>query len=388
MQNLCSKLFIFISLWMICSLHAEDDIPEWLKESRAIDAAYAIYSPYVSQITRSLAEEMKSELGLICQGDSGMMHGEVEVVGIKFAASRRATLEEARALQLFVMERLVQKINAHEKIQPFLQERPFTYKRVDIFISFSGKQGEQSDGTVQYVFNVPDMTSIIRNKNRIFYRANDPFTDQPTEVWDEHYEEAVQAAKEAAIPYPFTHKTTEKEAAVDRLFAAFTRNMNLRRNLKYSCIGGNMIDGIEDVGAKFNVVGRTYQQNARKLGVYVAEELLAAINNDPALRPYLKEYPFPASRLRLRINFTDRRYNSYLDDGLESITLENNEMTYYHYIHVPQEWGPKEEWPKRTLVFAKEPYPEALKIIEETPPPFSPLQYLYNWLLYLVGLLW
>lgn len=57
-------------------------------------------------------------------------------------------MEEAQALQLLAMDRLLRVLNAHEKIQPFLEVIPLTYERAEICIRFRGPLGPYADGSI------------------------------------------------------------------------------------------------------------------------------------------------------------------------------------------------------------------------------------------------
>ena len=144
-----------------------------------------VYTQYVAEITRSFSEQMKKEFSIDCIGSGGSMPYDVEDISIKFVAYQRATIEEARALEVKVTERLVQMINAHEKIRPFLKENPFPYYRTKVGISFYKRNNSPYlDGSVAYVSQV---------NSKIYYRAENP--DNPdiyNQIKDEPYEEALK----------------------------------------------------------------------------------------------------------------------------------------------------------------------------------------------------
>ena len=141
------------------------------------------YTQYVAEITRSFSKEMKKEFGLECVGNGGCMPYDVEEISIKFVAYQRATVEQARELEVKVTERFIQAINAHEKIKPFLRESPFPSRRTRVGISFDKRNNTPYlDGSVAYVSQV---------NSRIYYRAENP--DNPDvykQIKDEPYEEA------------------------------------------------------------------------------------------------------------------------------------------------------------------------------------------------------
>ncbi|MCE5318686.1 MAG: hypothetical protein LLG04_15145, partial [Parachlamydia sp.] len=120
------------------------------------------YLEYVRQITNSFIEEMEDECpDFHCIGSGGSMPYDVEEIEVCFVAHRRATVEEARRLEVYGVQKLLNKINAHEKIRPYLREYPFKSNRVGMSIAFYAKNDEyHHDGSVVYV-------SVIKSK--VFY---------------------------------------------------------------------------------------------------------------------------------------------------------------------------------------------------------------------------
>jgi len=96
---------------------------------------------------------MRKEYGLICIGSGGRMPKDVEEISMDFNLYQRTTIEEARELMVKVREKLVDKVNAHEKIRPFLREYPFTWSGADISIAFHKPHSDSYylDGSVAFV---------------------------------------------------------------------------------------------------------------------------------------------------------------------------------------------------------------------------------------------
>ncbi|MBI2810488.1 MAG: hypothetical protein HYX67_06650 [Candidatus Melainabacteria bacterium] len=157
-----------------------------------------IYTQYVAEITRAFSKQMNKEFGLICTATGGEMPHDVEVISLQFTANRSATIDEARELEVRVTEQLIQMVNAHEKIRPFLREYPFTSSRADVGIDFEKPKNTQI--TQNYV----DL--VFQAKNRIMYRAENP--NNPNlyiGVKDEPYEEALKIVQNSPSKL-VTHK--------------------------------------------------------------------------------------------------------------------------------------------------------------------------------------
>jgi hypothetical protein len=325
---------------------------------------YAQYVGYVNEIREALADEMFEELGLIPAGDRGMMHEKVEEIGMEFTTPRRATVEEARALHLYVMERFVQTINAHEKIQPFLEERPFTYKRVTISIEFEGPNGTYNDESVGRIWNVPD-DAVIENRNHLMYYTYDAFKFHSDVLFKEPYEEAVKLAEASTVRYPFVHQKNPMEEAVDQALLSFRNEMF--DNYDFGCwaIEAKLSDSIEEVRGYFSLVQRVTQQEARAITLRISERLIQVVNEK--LSPYLKEQPFSANRLKLRVKFTKRNGYSYHDGSVASVLIVKDELTYFKKLPPTLLSYPPEYYP----FFAKESYQVAM---EQAKNKISPRQ--------------
>lgn len=162
----------------------------WVKMN-ASEEGSKDYLKYVDEITRRFSKEIKKEFGIECTGSGGSMPHDVQEISMEFVAYQRATVEQARELEVKITEKFVQAINAHEKIRPFLREFPFPSGRTEVGISFFKRNNiPYIDGSVAYV-------SHIRSK--IHYRAEDP--DNPhlfKPITSEPYEEALKIVQENA----------------------------------------------------------------------------------------------------------------------------------------------------------------------------------------------
>ncbi len=347
------------SLQAVEEVEEEKSLKEWFEE----EAAYARYSLYVREIINSFAEQMKRELNLQCKGEGGTMQKEVKEILVKFQANRRATLEEARALQLYAMNKLMETINRHESIQFYLIERPFPLNRVAISISFE-KNGVFLDNNVALVFNTND-SAIPENINTIAYYYHDPFLKDHIEILHETYKEAAQKTKDSGLVFPFTHMTTDREVVWDVSLLLFTNWIMQERGIFCTAIGEKIEGNIEEIGGTFRVFHRASQEEARKLAIFATENLFEYINRNNKLKPFLKQHPLLLNQLKMSIYFTNEQYHPYHDGSIVSVVLEAGELSYYHRVRIPDE-GDKEFWITEKTLFAKETYQKALENIQES----------------------
>ena len=151
------------------------------------------YTQYVAEITRSFAKQIEKEFDVECIGSGGRMPYDVEEISVKLAVYRNATVEEARELEIKATERLIQVINAHEKIKPFLREFPFPSSRAHVTISFRNPK------KTFILSSQDDVDLVFQAKNRIYYQAKDP--NNPylgKDIKDEPYEEALKIVQSNA----------------------------------------------------------------------------------------------------------------------------------------------------------------------------------------------
>jgi len=254
--------FIFLLMLFVTPHIYGESEADLQKEFEAEEAAYKAYIGHVIDLRSAFADQINKELNLICSGDSGMLHGTIEELGMSFQAKRRATIEEARALQLLVMDKFVHAINVYDPIQPYLETKPFSYKQIAIGIVFKGVHGYPADGSVYRVMNVSEKATPS-NRNHFFYYAEDPFTGNSIDLFEESYEEA--AARNAACPIkdPAVHQSSEKEEELDQLFLSFRNEMHVKHHFECWSIGGKINDKIENIGAKLVILRPATQEQAR-----------------------------------------------------------------------------------------------------------------------------
>ena len=150
------------------------------------------YTQYVAEITSSFLKQMYSEFGFECEASGGRMPHDVEEISVQLVAFQSATVEQARELEIKLTERFVQIINAHEKIKPFLRERPFPSSRAHVAIVFEKLKKKKTPST--------DVKFVFQAKNRIYYQTenpNNPYVYK--DIKNESYEEALKIVQSNAV---------------------------------------------------------------------------------------------------------------------------------------------------------------------------------------------
>ncbi|MCB1114867.1 MAG: hypothetical protein KDK71_00230 [Chlamydiia bacterium] len=302
------------------------------------------YEKLVYEIVDSFAETVKEEFDLELIKWGGVFRDYLRK-GVGFHAFRRATLDEARALELAVIERLTATIQAHQEIQPYLKEYDIDPKKIFVDISFVQSKefkSEYDDGTVCHVckFRYP--------YERLVFKSKDPFGDKygtdSTQEIEEPLEEARAINCRSLIDHLAIHKAQEYEDELYRLFALFEKEMKRKHSIELKAIGW-IVPGKEDfdvgeIRGRLKVSRRTSHVQARLLMVAASQRLLDLMNQSEILKPHLKESPFPASRLKLQLIVRKNEFfvgeGHYRDGTIDSVILDENRLIYKCYSPDPE----------------------------------------------------
>lgn len=351
--------FIFIAL-TICS--------QSFSEEKEINEEIT-HKGYIEEFYNAFGKQMEKKFNLKWI-EKGILHN-FSSNGIEFYAYRRATLDEARALELSMLDELARAIQEDPKMLSIAPES------IGIDISFVYLQNwKYDDGSINNVYS----TYIKRNKNEsqksnLKYITTDPFDDYSVRKdegtfsshFEESFEEAVKLNALASNVNPAIHEGTSFEDELNKILASFAKKMKERHSLRIKSIGwmiaGKATPDITEIRIKCMHLYSVDCQEARALILLVAEKLLTILNNNKTLRPFLNEHPFPASRLKLRMLFRKSKYFAgdvpYYDGSMESAVLSENMITYYHHTLKAH----------NRVAYAKESYQEAQKIFENASSP-------------------
>lgn len=298
---------------------------------------------------------------------------------IEFYAYRRATLEEARSLELAVLEKLDDAIKMDPKILFYLKKLSLVPESIGVSIGFVNLHNwGYNDGSIDHIY----FKYLKKDENTfqryLLYTTTNPFYDYSTEndeTFNTDYEESVEHAirlnTTTRIVNPTIHEFTEFEDELDRILTTFKKEMKENHGLLFRPLGwmvaGKSIAKISEIRTKCTYLHSVDCREARALMLLASEKLLTALNNSETLRPYLKDYPFSTKQLKLRMLFRKEKYFvgdvPYYDESMESAVLNNDNITYYHHIPKAKDPGLHDR-----VIYAKESYQEAQKVFENTPP--------------------
>lgn len=130
------------------------------------------YLKYVDEIVADFAKDMEKKYELHFYGSGGSMPTDVEKIEVLFISHQQSTVDDARKMEVNGIQSLLHRINAHEKLRPYLREYPFKADRVGLSISFRTETDDRPlDGSVASVFFA---------RNKIFYRSAEIQIEEPT----------------------------------------------------------------------------------------------------------------------------------------------------------------------------------------------------------------
>lgn len=110
-----------------------------------------------------------------------------------FHKYKKVDVAQARKLELGIMEIILEKINSHAQLRPYLTTYPVKPEQVKVLVEFKGSDGFDQDGE--------DRLSSVRYENNVLQycmlesRDKDVFRIKPIVVREESYQEAAEAVK-------------------------------------------------------------------------------------------------------------------------------------------------------------------------------------------------
>jgi hypothetical protein len=336
------------------------------------------YKNYIKEFQKAFGKQIESEFDLKWV-EGGFTHN-FSSDEPEFYAYRRATLEEARALVLAVIFKLSEAVQADPIMLSYLNKSSLIPDFLGVDISFVYSHNwSYDDGSIDSVYSYYSKGDVSGIKNlHLRYSATDPFSDVSdfdnivyTDI-KESFEEAVKLNTVNTPKNLAIHNPKKFEDELNQILTSFQEEMKREHNLFFRSIGwmvaGNSTSDISEIRTKCTYRYSVDCQEARALMLLTTEKLLAALNNSEILKPYLKDYPFSANGIKLRMLFRKEKYFvgdvPYYDGSMESAVLSDDNITYYH--HIP---NAKDSNMHDRVVYAQESYQEAQKTFENTSPP-------------------
>ncbi len=102
-----------------------------------------------------------------------------------------------------------------------------------------------------------------------------------------------------------TNDAEDKSDAFHRVQAKYIHDIQAKYDVRIGSYGGGCLHAVDEFSLGLEVDKKLSIEEARKILVGCAEMMLKTINTDRAIRPYLREYPFPDTKIFLYVYFRE-----------------------------------------------------------------------------------
>jgi hypothetical protein len=143
---------------------------------------------------------------------------------------------------------------------------------------------------------------------------------------------------------------------VEEVISRFAKEMQKHG---YRCIkdGGGMPYDVRELDIGFMVYEKGSIELGREKVVFLTEKFLEAINSHEGIRPYLREYPFPESRVSVGLAFYRPDNLAYTDGSVTNAYHTRSKIIY---------WGNDPNQKNKTVDLLEEPYSEGFAFVNKT----------------------
>ena len=140
----------------------------------------------------------------------------------------------------------------------------------------------------------------------------------------------------------------------------FATKMKTDNDFRLEGKGGAMMCDIQQVDLQFGSPQYPSIDDARQLYITATQELIGAYNADLKIRPYLHEYPFTISNIKLTIRFSGRTPDCQDTQFVALIFTNKHNVVYYEGYNFQTE---------EFFILHTESYEEALSTVQQQPCP-------------------
>jgi cytochrome c556 len=151
------------------------------------------------------------------------------------------------------------------------------------------------------------------------------------------------------------YKSPDYTQYVAEVICQFTKEMYKEYGFECGASGGEMPYDVETILVQLVAYQSATIEQARELEVKATERFKQIINAHEKIRPFLREYPFPANRAHVTLSFREKGKRFSTHSEVEFICHARNKL---HYL------GHDPEHPHVGKLIKEEPYEGALKIVQ------------------------
>ena len=235
------------------------------------------YVKYAQEVRNTYIKQMEKE-GFECTQEGGGMPYDVRELDVGFALCAKGSIESGREKIIYLTEKFLEVINAHEGIRPYLREYPFPQSRVNIGLRFRTPDAWcYTDGSVSKVFHA---------RGKIFYHGQNG--KESLDLLEEFYEEGfAKVRNNVAIPASLScEKIVYKKENEKKITPSCTRLKKLVTNLEGFTPGREL----EALGIENPEVPKKLPEDLGELigdvcALYFGEEFLEALAQEIGKKP-------------------------------------------------------------------------------------------------------
>ena len=144
------------------------------------------------------------------------------------------------------------------------------------------------------------------------------------------------------------------ERMSDKIMSEYIKEIKKEYGFRQNIIGGGMMGAVNLVTIGFSIQQNVDKDQGRKIAVECVEKLFKKYNENEQIRPFLKNYPFNTSNIKMYLGFVDKEGDRVDKKYIALITVGNNAVCYSKY-------DPETKW---FFDDQEESYDEALRIVE------------------------
>lgn len=154
-----------------------------------------------------------------------------------------------------------------------------------------------------------------------------------------------------------SYEEPEQAKFVGEILDKASKKLRSKYDMRPIGTGIGMPDGVVTMLAlSFEKTGPLSREEGRKIIVDCVQDILQIINTHEKIRPYLKNYPFSATDVEVRIFLEDKFRNDIFDPNYGVISSINASIDYKYT---------SAENPNKYMKVEKEKFEEALKMVQD-----------------------
>lgn len=128
--------------------------------------------------------------------------------------------------------------------------------------------------------------------------------------------------------YSYSMDNFDFEKESNKIVSQFLKEMQAKEKIYCSGLGGGSRGEINTISIYWDSSKKVKKNEARRMIIFVTEELLKRFNSNKTIRPYLHNYPFGIENVDLHIGFN----KDYKDpEQVEYVSLGKNKIYYYNF---------------------------------------------------------